>query len=49
MPNQATEFSNKANEKVSKFYLAHGYSQCLSAVDGSHLNIKNLKQPQMIT
>ena len=41
--------SNKANEMVSKFYLAHGYSQCLSAVDGSHLNIKNLKQTQMIT
>lgn len=25
---------------VSKFYLSHGFPQCLRAVDGSHVNIK---------
>lgn len=31
---------NEANEMVSKFYLSHGFPQCLRAVDGSHVNIK---------
>ena len=28
---------------VSKFYLVHGFSQCLGAADGSHVNIRKPK------
>ena len=35
---------NEVNEMVLKFYLAHGFSQCLVAVDGSHVNIKKPKR-----
>ena len=34
---------NEVNEMVSKFYLAHGFPQCLGAADGSHVNIKKPK------
>ena len=37
------------NEMISKIYLAHGFPQCLGVVDGSNVNMKNLKQMQMIT
>ena len=38
---------NEMNEMVSKLYLAHGFPQCLNAVDGSHINIKEPKKMQM--
>ena len=31
------------NEMVSKFYLAHGFPQCLGAANGSCVNIKKPK------
>ena len=34
---------NEVNKMASKFYLAHGFPQCLGAVDGNHVNIKKLK------
>ena len=34
---------NEVNEIVSKFYLAHGFPQCLGVADGSHVNIKKPK------
>ena len=45
LPNTIIE----VNEMVSKFYSAHRFPQSLGAVDGSHVNFKNLKQTQMIT
>ena len=34
---------NEVNEMVSKFYLAHGFPQCLGVIDGNHVNIKKPK------
>ena len=31
---------NEKSEMVLKLYLAHGFPQCLGAVDGSHVNMK---------
>ena len=34
---------NEVNEMISKFYLAHGFPQCLGVVDKSNANIKKSK------
>ena len=43
MLNKLPNTTNKVNKIFSKFHLAHGFLQCLGAVDRNHVNIKKPK------